>query len=62
MLALNCSLFNSEETVINVLKTLASIISMYNLHIILFIEEYTEIFYMIREGDIPSVQSEMNFR
>jgi hypothetical protein len=26
------------------------------------VEDYTEIFYMTREGDAPSVQYEMNFR
>jgi hypothetical protein len=38
---------------------LASIISMCSIHVALcnpFIEDYTEIFYMIDKGDIPSIQ------
>jgi hypothetical protein len=35
MLALNRSLLNREYILMNVLKALASIISMYNLHVIL---------------------------
>jgi hypothetical protein len=34
MLALNCSFFNREYILVNVLKVLASIISMCNFHII----------------------------
>jgi hypothetical protein len=56
MLALKRSLLNREQILINVLKALASIISMCTL------EYYTEIFYMIDEGDIPSIQYKMSLR
>jgi hypothetical protein len=53
MLALKRSPLNREWILINVLKTLASNISMCSLHVIILIEDYTEIFYMINKWDIP---------
>jgi hypothetical protein len=50
-LAHKSSLFN------RVLKALASIIPMCCLH-----EDYAQIFYMIDEGDIPSIQCKMSLR
>jgi hypothetical protein len=46
MLAVNRTFLNRERTLINVLKALASIISICNLHETR-IEDYTEIFYTI---------------
>jgi GTP cyclohydrolase I len=46
MLALKRSLSNREKILVNVLKTLASIVSMCSHHVILF-EDYTKIFYML---------------
>jgi hypothetical protein len=60
MLALNRSLLNKEYTLLNALKALAPIISMCTLHAILLSENYTEMLYMIDEGDVPSVQCNMN--
>jgi hypothetical protein len=54
MLVLNRSLLNTEYTLINVLKALASIISMCSLRNFL-IEDYTEIFYTICKWNVSSV-------
>jgi hypothetical protein len=59
MLALKRSLLNRVSILINVLKALASNISICSLHLI---EDYTEIFYMIDRGDIPPFQCKMSLR
>jgi hypothetical protein len=46
MLVLNRSLFNREYILINVLKASASIISMYNVHVI-FLSKIIPIYYML---------------
>jgi hypothetical protein len=58
MLALKRSLLNREKILINVLEALASVIFICSL----LVEGYSEIFYVIDEGDIPSSQCKMNFR
>jgi hypothetical protein len=57
MLALKRSLFNREQILMNVLKAFVSIISM---SACTLIEDYTQIFYMIHKGDIPSIQCKMS--
>jgi hypothetical protein len=61
MSAINCSLLNREYTLINVLKALASIISVWSPCNIL-IEDYTEIFYIIYKWNVPSIQCKKRLR
>jgi hypothetical protein len=62
MLALKRSIFNKELILINVLKALASVISMCSLHVINpLIDDYTQIFYMTDEGNIPSLECKMSW-
>jgi hypothetical protein len=58
MLVLNRSLLNKEYNVMNVLKALASAISMCNLHVILL----SKIFYTIDKWDITSIQRKRRIR
>jgi hypothetical protein len=58
MLALNRSLLNKNYILINFRKALTSIISIYNP----YLQYYTEVYYLIHEGKILSVQCEMNLR
>jgi hypothetical protein len=46
---------NREQILIHVLKALASPCNP-------LIEDYTQTFYMIEKGDIPSIQSNMSLR
>jgi transcriptional regulator of NAD metabolism len=55
MLALKRSYLNKESILINVLKTSSSVISVCSL-----VEDYTELFYVIVEGDISSIQCKMS--
>jgi hypothetical protein len=55
ILVLNRSLLHREYILINVLKALASIISIYNLHV-------TEIFYAIYKCNISSIWCEVRLR
>jgi hypothetical protein len=57
MLVLNCSLLNREYILINVLKALASISSMCNLHV-----TFTEIFFTIYKWNVLSIQCKMRLR
>jgi hypothetical protein len=57
MLAFKRSLLNTDWILINILKTLASVISMCSL-----IEDHTQIFYIIDKRDIPSIQCKMSAR
>jgi hypothetical protein len=52
MLALNRSLLNREYTLINVLKVLASIISMFNLHLIFLSKIAPKYITLFRKGMI----------
>jgi hypothetical protein len=46
----------------NILKALASVISMCSLHIILLSKSTPRYFYMIDEGNIPPIHCKMNLR
>jgi hypothetical protein len=50
MLTLNCLLLNKEYNLMNVLKALASIVSMCNLHIILLSKITPRYFTLFTEG------------
>jgi hypothetical protein len=58
MLALIRSLLNREYNLMNVLKALASIFSMCNLHV----KDYTKIFYTIYKWNAPSIQCKKRVR
>jgi hypothetical protein len=60
MLALNCSILNREYTVINALKALYSIISMYDLYVIL-ISKITPR-YITHKYNITSIQCKKGLR
>jgi hypothetical protein len=62
MLALNRSLLNRKYTVINVLKALASIICMCNIHVTFFYQDYTKILYAIYKWNISSIHCKMRHR
>jgi hypothetical protein len=49
--------FYREQIKINVLKALASLISVCSLHVI---EDYEKLFYMSGERDIPSIRFKMS--
>jgi hypothetical protein len=63
MLALKRLLLNRELILLNVLKVLASIISLCSLHVILLLKiAYIYIFYTIDKRDIPAIQCKMSLR
>jgi hypothetical protein len=47
MSAFNHTFLNKEEDSMKILKAVASIIPMCNLHVIVFMKDYTEMFYMV---------------
>jgi hypothetical protein len=47
MSALNHTFLSKEEDSVKVLKVVASIIAVCNLHVIVSIKDYTEMFYMV---------------
>jgi hypothetical protein len=59
LLALNRLLLNREWILINVLKALASIISVWDLLVIFLIEIYAEIFSLVNKRNVPSFQCKM---
>jgi hypothetical protein len=61
MLALNRSLQNGVYILINVLRALASIISMCNLHVT-FLSKIPPIFYTIYKRNVSSIQCKMGLR
>jgi hypothetical protein len=63
MLVLNCSLLNSEYILINVLKALASIISMCNLHVTVLSKITPKYFTLLTYGELhtTSINHELTF-
>jgi hypothetical protein len=61
MLALNRSFLNTEYILINVLKAMASIISICNLHLS-FLSKNTPRYFVIYKGNISSIQCKMGLR
>jgi hypothetical protein len=60
MLVLNRSLLSSEYIIINVLKALASIISICNLHVTFLSKITPIIFYAIYKSNISSIECEVS--
>ena len=57
MFVLKCSLLNREQTLLNFLKTLASISSIFPCS--LGIKDPTELIYVLNEVNVPSFQCKM---
>jgi len=45
---------------INIRRALEVIVSIYNVHVIFFIENYTEVFHVVYKGNVPSFQCKIS--